>query len=129
MIKKILLAFAALIVILIAAVAMQPSEYRLSRSTTIAAKPADIFPHVNDLRRWDDWSPCAKLDPNAKVTFDGPEAGQGAAFTWAGNDKVGAGRMTITDSNPSERVTTRTDFVKPFEGSSVSEFTFVAQGN
>ena len=44
------------------------------------------------------WSPWAKIDPAAKITFEGPPAGTGAGYTWAGNNKVGEGRMTITDS-------------------------------
>src|SRR6266850_6917451 len=103
---------------------LSPSSPGLTRSTTIAAPAAEIFPHVNDLRQWDDWSPWAKLDPNAKVTFEGPPAGPGAVFHWSGNDKVGAGTMTITESKPNERVATRTDFIKPFEGTSHSDFIF-----
>jgi len=106
----------------------QPDDYRLTRSAEIAAPAAAVFAQVNDLRRWEDWSPWAKLDPNAKVTFSGPQSGQGATVKWDGNDKVGAGTMTITESKPNERVATRTDFVKPFEGTSYSDFIFWKTG-
>ena len=89
----------------------QPDDYRLTRQTVIAAPAAAVFAQVNDLQKWDDWSPWAKLDPNAKVTFSGPQSGPGATFTWDGNDKVGAGTMTITESKPNERIATRTDFI------------------
>ena len=56
-------------------------------------------------------------------------AGPGAMFHWSGNDKIGAGTMTITDSKPNERVRTRTDFMKPFEGTSDTEFIFSGRGN
>jgi hypothetical protein len=119
------------LVLLLAAAAvvvwMQPDDYRLTRSTAIAAPAAAVFAQVNDLRKWDDWSPWAKLDPNAKVTFSGPPAGVGASFQWDGNDKIGAGTMSITESKPNERVATRTDFIKPFEGSSRSDFVFSEQ--
>ena len=59
------------VVLLIGAAAVvvwfQPDDYRLTRVTVIAAPAADVFARVNDLRQWDDWSPWAKLDPNAKV--------------------------------------------------------------
>ncbi len=103
---------------------VQPDDYRLTRSTVIAAPASVVFAQVNDLSRWEDWSPWAKLDPGARVTFDGPKAGVGAVFRWDGNDKVGAGTMTITQSRPNERVATRTDFVKPFAGTSNSDFIF-----
>ena len=62
------------------------------------------------------------------MTFDGPSAGVGAIFHWDGNDKVGAGTMTITESRPGHRVATRTDFLRPFKGTSRSDFVFSEQG-
>ena len=107
---------------------LQPDDYRLTRQTVIAAPAAAVFAQVNDLQKWENWSPWAKLDPNAKVTFSGPQSGAGASFRWDGNDKVGAGTMTITESKPNLRVATRTDFVKPFEGTSNSDFVFSEAG-
>ena len=121
------------LVLLLAAFALvvwiQPDHYRLTRTTVIAAPAAAVFAQVNDLRKWEDWSPWAKLDPDAKVTFEGPPVGPGAIFQWSGNDKVGAGTMTITESKPNERIATRTDFVKPFAGRSQSDFVFSEAGD
>jgi uncharacterized protein YndB with AHSA1/START domain len=127
--KRLVIGIILLIIAAVIVVALQPDDYRLTRSAVIAAPAAEVFPHVNDLRKWEEWSPWAKLDPAAKVTFEGPRAGPGAVFKWAGNDKVGAGTMTITESKPNERVATRTDFVKPFEGTSSSDFIFSQTGN
>ena len=80
------------------------------------ALQADVFAQVNDFHKWDAWSPWAKLDPAAKVGFEGPEAGQGAVMNWAGNDEVGEGKMTIVESRPSDLVKIKVDFIKPFEG-------------
>jgi hypothetical protein len=126
--KRLLVALVLLLAGLAIFVALQPDDYRLTRSTTIAAPAAAIFPHVNDLHRWEDWSPWAKVDPNAKVAFAGAPAGQGAVFTWDGNDKVGAGTMTITESRPSDLIRIKTDFVKPFAGTSKTEFVFSQMG-
>jgi uncharacterized protein YndB with AHSA1/START domain len=120
------------LVLLIAAFAtvvwFQPDDYRLTRSTTIAAPAAMIFPHINDLHQWERWSPWAKADPNAKITFAGAPRGPGAVFSWEGNDKVGAGTMTITDSRPNDLVRIKTDFVKPFAGASYTEFVLAQTG-
>jgi hypothetical protein len=43
-------------------------------------------------------------------------------MTWAGSDKVGEAKMTFTESRPNELVKINVDFVKPFAGSSTSEF-------
>lgn len=129
MLKKILIALAAIVLIFLVVVAMQPSDFRVERTSTIAASPADVFANVNDFHKWEAWSPWAKLDPAAKVAFEGPEAGQGAVMTWAGNDKVGEGKMTLVESRPSDLVKINVDFVKPFEGSIISEFTFKPEGD
>jgi hypothetical protein len=126
--KRLLIGLVLVAAAFATAVALQPADYRLTRQTVIAAPAAAIFPHVNDLRQWDDWSPWAKLDPNARVSFEGPPAGVGAMFHWAGNDKVGVGTMMITESKPNDRIATRTDFMKPFEGTSNSDFIFSEAG-
>ena len=110
MFKKILIGLVVLVAGFAVVVALQPSEFSVSRTATIAAPAGDVFGHVNDLRKWDAWSPWAKLDPNAKVGFEGPSAGKGAVFTWSGNDYVGEGRMTVAESRPAELVSLKVDF-------------------
>lgn len=124
MLKKILIGLAALVLIFVVVVALQASEFRVERTAQVSAPPAAVFAQVNDLHKWDAWSPWAKLDPEAKIGFEGPESGEGAAMTWAGNDKVGEGKMTVVESKPDESVKLKVDFVKPFEGTSSSEFGF-----
>jgi uncharacterized protein YndB with AHSA1/START domain len=128
MLKKILIALAAIVAIIVIVVAMQPSEFRVERSTTIAAPVVTVFAHVNDLHKWEAWSPWAKLDPDAKINFEGPESGAGTILKWSGNDKVGEGQMTLTDSKPDELIKIKTEFVKPFEGSINSDFAFKPEG-
>jgi uncharacterized protein YndB with AHSA1/START domain len=116
------LAFIALIFIII--ITGRPDEFTVTRVASIAAPPERIFPHVNDLHKWEAWSPWAKLDPNAKNTFSGADAGTGAVMAWEGNKKVGAGQMTITESQPSGLIRFRLDFQKPMQATNTAEFTF-----
>jgi uncharacterized protein YndB with AHSA1/START domain len=125
MFKKILLGLALVLIV----VATRPSEFRVVRSITIAAPAAAIFPHVNELKKWEPWSPWMKLDPNAKSTFEGPAAGQGAVMGWAGNNQVGEGKMTITESKPNELVRFHLEFYKPMAGTSEAQFTFKPEGH
>ena len=120
---------AAIVVVFVIVVATRPADFRLSRSITIAAPAANVFPHVNELKKWQPWSPWMKLDPNARSNFEGPEAGKGSAMSWAGNNQVGEGKMTITESKPNELVHFRLDFYKPMAGTSEAEFTFKPEGN
>lgn len=129
MLKKILLGIVAIVVVFMAVVALQPSDFRVTRSVQVSAPASEVFGQVNNLRKWDAWSPWAKLDPAAKSTFEGPEAGEGAMFAWAGNEKVGEGRMTVTESRPAELVNIKVDFVKPFAGTNMSRFDFKPAGN
>jgi uncharacterized protein YndB with AHSA1/START domain len=128
MFLKILLAFVVLVGALVVFIATRPSDFRITRSATIAAAPETLFTQVNDLHRWNSWSPWAKIDPNAKQTFSGPPAGVGASSTWAGNNEVGEGRMTITESRPNDLVQLRLEFFKPFQATNVAEFTFQPEG-
>jgi polyketide cyclase/dehydrase/lipid transport protein len=129
MLKKILIALVVILAALLVVVAVQPSEFRVERTTTIAAPADTVFEQVNNLRKWDAWSPWAKLDPAAKISFEGPEAGQGAAMGWSGNENVGEGKMTIVESKPKDDIKIKVDFTKPFEGSIGSEFGFKANAD
>ena len=128
MIKTILLVLLAAIVVFLVAAAMQPDDFRITRSISVAAPPATVSALVNDFHRWQEWSPWAKMDPAAKATYDGPASGVGAKFAWAGNSQVGEGRMTIIDDRPGELVRLTLEFVKPFAATNTAEFTFKGEG-
>jgi len=129
MLKKILIALAAIVTIFVIVIAMQPSEFRVERSTKIAAPAETVFAQVNDLHKWDAWSPWAKLDPDAKISFEGPESGDGATLHWSGNRQVGEGTMTIAESRPNELIKIKTDIVKPMQVSNSSEFNLKPDGD
>lgn len=129
MFKKILIVLTGLIAVFLIVVALQPSGYAIARTKTMAAAPAVVFAQVNDLHKWEAWSPWAKLDPAAKNTFEGPQEGTGAVLRWAGNDQIGEGSMTIVESKPAELVRIRLDFLKPMAGTSESQFTFAKEGD
>jgi hypothetical protein len=125
----VVLALAAIVAGFVAVVSMQPSEFRIARSATIAAPASDVFAQVNDFHNWQAWSPWAKLDPAMTQTYDGAPAGTGAIYAWAGNGKVGQGRMTLTESHPSDLIRINLEFMKPFKATNIAEFTFKAEGN
>ena len=129
MLKKILLAVAVIILLFVIVVAMQPADFRITRSTTIAAPAETVFAHVNDFHKWDAWSPWAKLDPAMKQSYEGSAAGTGAIYTWDGNKDVGTGRMTLTESRSNELVRIKLEFLKPFAAVNDTEFTFKSEGN
>lgn len=129
MVVKILVGAVLVVAVFLAYVASRPADFRITRSTTIAAPAAAIFTHVNDFRKWKTWSPWEKLDPAMKRTFEGAPAGTGAGYTWAGNNEVGSGRMTMTESRPGELIRVRLEFEKPFRATNQAEFTFKPDGD
>ena len=125
----ILFALTIIVLLFIVVIAGQPDEFKLTRSTSIAAPPEKVFPHVNDFHKWEAWSPWAKLDPACKNTFEGAAAGTGAIFNWSGNKKVGEGRMTIVESLASNVIRSNLEFFKPFKATNTAEFIFRPEGN
>lgn len=129
MLKIVLIAIAVIVVVFLAVVAMQPSDFRVVRSATIAAPAPAVFAQVNELRKWEAWSPWAKKDPQMKQTYEGAPAGTGAITAWAGNHEVGEGRMTIVESRPGELIRFKLEFFKPFTATNTAEFAFRPEGN
>ena len=129
MITNIIIGIAALVGLFLCIVALRPTRFRVSRSETISASPERVFAEVNNLRRWDAWSPWEKLDPKMIKTFEGPECGTGAVTRWEGNSQVGAGSNTIIESRPFELIQIQLDFLKPMKATNIAEFTFTPQGN
>ena len=111
---------------LIAHISLQPGQFRISRSAIINAPAHDIYVQVNDLQKWEQWSPWARLDPNATTSYDGSPLGVGQSFSWKGNKQIGVGKMSISESSPDERIRIKLDFTKPMRASNDVQFDFRA---
>jgi len=114
---------------LAAFIASRPAEFRISRSRTIATPPPVAHAYVNDFHKWPEWSPWEKLDPALTREHSGAPAGPGAVYAWSGNNKVGQGRMTVTDSRPPHSVTIRLEFMRPWTATNTTQFDFAPSGS
>ncbi len=120
--KKLALGLVAAVVVLAAVVAMQPSSFAIERSATIEA-PADIvYGHIANLRAMDAWSPWARMDPQMKISYEGPETGVGARSSWQGPE-MGSGRLTILAVDPDQAIEMRLEMLAPMEASNRVLFT------
>lgn len=90
----------------------QPDKFRVTRSIKINAGHDAIYPWMDTPKKAAEWSPFVKGDPEGTYSYEGPDSGVGAITTWKGR-KSGAGKLTITDAVPNERVTMRLEFYKP----------------
>jgi len=122
-----IIAVAVGIVLILAA--SKPNIFRVQRTASIHAAPEKIFPLINDFHSWSAWSPFEKLDSAMKKTYSGAAQGTGAIYEWAGNAKAGVGRMEITASAPPAKITIKLDFLKPFPGHNIVEFTLQPNGS
>ncbi|HTL68047.1 MAG TPA: SRPBCC family protein [Lacunisphaera sp.] len=124
MLTTILLLIAGLLALLAIVAALQPSTFAIKRQALIHAPAAALFAQVNELENWRNWSPWEEVDPALKRTYSGPRGGVGATYSWEGNNKVGTGRMTITDIRPDEAIWIKLEFFKPMAGLCTAQFTF-----
>ena len=128
MLKNILIALVVLVLVVVVVIALRPADFRYTRTATIAAPPSAVFAQVNDLHKWEAWSPWAKIDPAMKQTYEGAPFGPGASYTWAGNAKAGEGRSTILENRADEMIRMKLEFLKPFAATHDVEFTFKPEG-
>lgn len=130
--RKILTILGAVVLATIAVILIyawtRPDSFRVERSTAMNAPAEKIFPYIDGLKRWTEWSPYEGRDPGMKRAYSGAESGKGAVYEWDGNDNVGKGRMEIVDSTPPHRVVIKLDFLKPFEGHNMAELTVEPKG-
>ncbi|MDC5696917.1 SRPBCC family protein [Intrasporangium calvum] len=96
-------------------------EFRVSRSTTVAAPPERILPLLTDLRQWQRWSPWEGLDPHLERTYAGADSGVGAVYGWRGNSKAGQGKMEIVEATP-DRVGVDLVFAAPMQAHNRVDF-------
>jgi len=88
-----------------------PREVSVARSIEINAPAADIFPHFNNLKATEAWSPWLDRDPNVQVTYNNVAEGAGASMVWmSDHPQVGNGSQEIVESVENTRVVTDLDF-------------------
>jgi len=69
-----------------------------------------VYNMVNDLTKWTLWSPVLELDPEVENSYSDNTIGQGARWTWKGNELVGEGQRKIMESVAGESIRTQIDF-------------------
>lgn len=129
--KSLAMAIALMIIVLIAVLCIfastKPDTFHVERSIAINTTPDNIYPLINDFHEWIKWSPWEKKDPEMKRSCTGSPQGAGAMYAWQGNNTVGQGKMTITESIPFTQIVIALEFLKPFAAQNVAEFTFTPQ--
>ena len=82
-----------------------PRSYSFTSEIEINADQTEIFPQINSLRNWTNWSRQwnpAEIE-NLEIQYNGEPAGVGAAQSWT--DVRGTGKLWITRSLPDSSIT------------------------
>lgn len=88
-----------------------PSHVTVARSVVINAPESVIFPYLNNLHQFGNWSPWSARDPQLAVSYGGPETGQGARVTWTSKKpSIGTGSMEISETQPNRRIDLAVNF-------------------
>ena len=105
------IAIVGVVVLAVVIAFLLPRHAIVTRTVEIAAPPSAIYPIVSDLRRFNEWSPWADIDPETVYTFTGPIDGVGQTLNWESKDeRVGSGSMAIAAVEPEKRVDMSIDF-------------------
>jgi effector-binding domain-containing protein len=103
-----------------------PQTVHVERERVIDAPASVIYAHYADLRRFNAWSPWARLDAETLYEFEGPERGRGQTMHWSG-PVSGQGTQIITLAEPFSRVEVALDFGA--QGLATSSFQLTPEGD
>lgn len=127
MIRKILLGLGVVILLVLGYAALQPAEYVVTRSITVQAPAEKIFPFLNNQKLAEKWGPWLDVDPQAKMSYSGPDEGVGAKASWDSTGQLGTGSATIAEVVANQKVRILLEYTKPMSMQQVSDYLLEAK--
>ncbi len=108
---RLILGLVVLVGILAAVAVGLPAHVTVTRSVVINAPESVVFPYLNNLHHFSDWSPWGVRDPQLAVSYSGPEVGKGAQIQWTSKvPSIGTGSMEISASEPNRHIDLAVNF-------------------
>jgi len=107
--KKVLKVIGVLVVLVVIVGFLYPETNDFEESLVIKVPVERIFPLINDLKNWPKWSPWILSEPGMEIVYGDITAGKGAEYSWHA-DKMGDGRLWISESVENSSITTNIDF-------------------
>jgi len=126
LLKYLIILLILLAVLAIGLMALSPKQLVFDKSITINAPSEMVYNVVNDLKKWDSWSPITELDPDAEYSYTAKTKGVGAKWSWKGNNELGDGSQTIVEAVPNQSIKTELDVRS---GEAYSNWNFVKEGD
>lgn len=97
--------------------------FSLSRSIVINRPIEQVMQNVGDFNHWNAWSPWIIQEPDCPVEVSGEANTVGHSQKWQG-DRIGTGKITITDIQPNQKIAYDLVFLAPWKSQSKTQFTF-----
>lgn len=107
--KITLLSFIFLSIIFVGIGFVLPKKIKMSRTILIEVQVDKIFPLVNDLRNWKNWSPWTTSEWTSRITYSPIKVGEGANIRWT-NQNFGNASVTILESQENKKINTTLNF-------------------
>jgi len=79
-----------------------PTNFTVSKTTTISSTSSHIHEYVGDLSKWQTWTAWKGEDPEIEITIGERTTGIGASQSWT--DKHGGGSLTFTSWSPEKGI-------------------------
>lgn len=100
---------AVLLLVFLVGGMFMPKGYQVERTQKMTAPAVVVFDQVNDLRKWEAWSPWKAMDPEMKITYSDNPVGEWASYSWS-SAASGEGSLTIAKSEAPKSIETELDF-------------------
>ena len=94
--KRIIAALVGVIGILLIGSLLISPRWQVERSIDISVAPGVVFPYINNLSKWQEWTSWYQRVPKPETHYSGPEEGVGARSAW--QDASGQGELGIAMS-------------------------------
>ena len=101
---EILVSLLIVAVLVVVVGVLLPDHGHVERSVEVSSPLRQIFDSANTLRRFPEWSPERRLDPQLRMSYDGKRNGPGSIVNWNGNKEVGSGKLEIISSEEDSQV-------------------------
>lgn len=129
LVLRIAFGFSSVVAIFLIYVALQPSDFKVSRELLINSPAAQIFPHINNSKKANDWMPWTESDPTTQMAFSGPDEGLGSKSSWTAKGDMGEGSAEVIQSIPNQSVTTKLVYTKPMQMEQMALVELIPTGN
>jgi effector-binding domain-containing protein len=99
MLKKMIFALLAIIVLYTVTCFFGPEKMDVITSAKIDGTPGQVYGQFIDYKNWPNWSKWIKEDTAMKLTYENPSSGVGGGYSWT-SEKSGSGSMKTTEAVP-----------------------------